>query len=61
MSFFVTVKDAGRVGYLAGPFRTHGEALAKVERARELAETVPGADWRWVDDDDGEWITEVAT
>jgi len=39
--YYVTVSDAGRVGFLAGPYDTHVEALAKVDEAAERAE---GAD-----------------
>lgn len=35
--FFVTVADAGRVGYLLGPYETHDEAIAEVDRAKSLA------------------------
>lgn len=35
--FYVTVVDGGRTGYLLGPFATHGEALANVERGKALA------------------------
>ncbi len=33
MSYYVTVQDGGRTGFLAGPFRRHGDAL----RTRHLA------------------------
>lgn len=36
--FYVTVQDAGRTGFLLGPYDTHTEALGKVERGRGLAE-----------------------
>lgn len=36
-AYYVTVVDAGRVGYLAGPFRTHEGALAAVDKCQELA------------------------
>jgi hypothetical protein len=35
--FFVTVRDAGRTGFLLGPYQSHGEALKNVERGREAA------------------------
>lgn len=35
--FYVTVVDGPRVGYLAGPFATHDEALTRVDDARKLA------------------------
>lgn len=37
MEYFVSVRDAGRTGYLLGPYRDHQAALANVERARNLA------------------------
>lgn len=43
--YYVTVVDAGRVGYLLGPYDTHVEALANVERARGLAEGVDPRAW----------------
>ena len=40
--YYVGIKDAerGRVGYLLGPYDTHGEALANVKRAGDMAEDV---------------------
>ena len=35
--FYVTVTDAGRTGWLLGPYSTHEEALDNVERGRALA------------------------
>jgi len=35
--YYVSVRDAGQVGYLAGPFLTHPEALTQVDRVREHA------------------------
>lgn len=35
-NYFVTCIDAGRVWYMAGPYKTHEEALAKVDAAREI-------------------------
>lgn len=35
--FFVTVRNDSRVGYLAGPFETHQEALDAVPQAKSLA------------------------
>lgn len=32
--YYVTVQDDPRVGFLAGPFETHAEALAVVEAAK---------------------------
>jgi hypothetical protein len=37
-SYYVTVQDDGRTGFLLGPFKTHEEALAQVNRARDLAD-----------------------
>lgn len=36
--YYVTVRDAGRHGYLLGPYDTHEEALENVDRGRKLAE-----------------------
>lgn len=38
MSYYVTVQDNGRVGYLAGPYKRHGDALAMVGPAKKLAQ-----------------------
>lgn len=35
--FYVTVQDAGRTGFLLGPYDTRADALANVERGRRLA------------------------
>ena len=40
MSYYVTVQDNGRSGFLAGPFRTHGDALRMVEPTRKAAREV---------------------
>lgn len=34
--FYVTVKDAGRTGWLTGPYDTHGQALADVADVRRM-------------------------
>jgi hypothetical protein len=34
--FYVTVIDGPRTGYLLGPYKTHGEALANVRRGELL-------------------------
>lgn len=36
--YYVTVRDAGRTGWLLGPYDTHALALENVERGRRLAE-----------------------
>lgn len=36
--FYVSVKDAGRSGFLLGPYDTHEEAKQNVERGREMAQ-----------------------
>lgn len=36
--FYVTVKDAGRTGFLLGPFADIREALANVKRGSDLAQ-----------------------
>lgn len=43
--YYVTVRDAGRVGFLLGPYATHEEALASVERGRDLAEKSDPYSW----------------
>jgi len=35
--FYVTVRDRAKSGFLLGPYATHGEALANVDRARREA------------------------
>ena len=35
--FYVTVVDAGRRGFLLGPFDSHEEAKSNIERGRDLA------------------------
>jgi len=43
--FYVTVRNAARVGFLAGPYRTKRAAERKVDAARERANA---ADlWSW--------------
>ncbi len=36
--YYVTVRDAGKHGFLLGPYDTHEEALENVDRGRTLAE-----------------------
>ena len=44
--FFVSVLDAARTGYLLGPYATHAEALANVDRGRKLADAAdPRSPW----------------
>lgn len=39
LRFFVTcIREPALVAWLLGPYRTHAEALANVDRGRELAE-----------------------
>jgi hypothetical protein len=38
--FYVTVKRGEQTGFLLGPYETHEEALANVDRARQLAHDV---------------------
>lgn len=40
--YFVTCRDAGRVGFAAGPYPTHAAALADLEEVRTLAEELDG-------------------
>jgi len=35
--YYVTVRDADRVGFLAGPYDTHDEALSRVDDAARRA------------------------
>jgi hypothetical protein len=35
--FYVTVRSGSRVGYLLGPYASHADALASVDRARLFA------------------------
>lgn len=37
LGYYVTVVNGQRVGWLLGPYRTHGEAEGEVDRGRELA------------------------
>lgn len=43
--YYVTAIDAGRVFLMAGPYSTHPEALADVDRARDIANTHDGRAW----------------
>ena len=36
-AYYVTMRRAARVAFLAGPYETHDEALAKVKAATDLA------------------------
>lgn len=36
--FYVTVRDAGRTGFLLGPYDDYRDALANVKRGSKLAE-----------------------
>lgn len=40
MSYYVTVVDGPRVGFLAGPYRTHGGALRAVDDVQRAARQV---------------------
>jgi len=35
--YYVSVRDGNRTGYLLGPYPTHADALANVERGKGLA------------------------
>jgi hypothetical protein len=43
--YYVTVRNGDRTGWLLGPYRTHREALANVERGDELA--CEADRWAW--------------
>lgn len=36
--YYVTIRDANRVGYLLGPYESHVDALNAVDHGRSLAE-----------------------
>ena len=38
--YYVSVRDGGRTGLLAGPFAKHAEAILLVDEARRVAEQV---------------------
>jgi hypothetical protein len=39
-AFYVTVQDAGKTGFLAGPFKNHEYALQWVDKTRKIAEEI---------------------
>lgn len=39
-AYYVTVKRGSRTGWLLGPYRTHDEAIARVELAEAIAERI---------------------
>ena len=43
--YYVSAKDAGSHWLMAGPYRTHAEALADVDRARNIADEHDGRAW----------------
>lgn len=43
--YYVTVRDAGRTGFLAGPYKTKKAAEAKVDTARKRAHEADP--WSW--------------
>lgn len=43
--YYVTVRDARRTGFLAGPFAHQRQAAAAVERTKEAAYEVDGYAW----------------
>ena len=40
--YWITVRDAGRVGFAAGPYQTHAAALADVDTVRDIAYHLDG-------------------
>lgn len=45
-AYYVSVRQPGKYGLLLGPYATHGEALANVERAtRFVVDRDPRAHW----------------
>ena len=47
IGYYVTVKDGPRTGFLLGPYDTHAEALANVERGEVLAMETDNATRTW--------------
>lgn len=47
IGYYVTVKDGPRTGFLLGPYDTHAEALAQVERGEKLAMQTDNATRTW--------------
>ena len=46
MAYFVTIQEGRRTGFMAGPYRTHGAALAAVEPVRQaVVARRPEAHW----------------
>lgn len=43
--YYVTAVDAGQVYYMAGPYQTHAEALALVDKALNIADKRDGRAW----------------
>ena len=43
--YYVTAVDAGKVFYMAGPYQTHREALADVDKALHIAYKHDGRAW----------------
>ncbi len=45
-AYYVTIQDAGRSAFVAGPYASHGEAEADLELVRNLGEALdPRAVW----------------
>jgi hypothetical protein len=47
VGFYVTVRNGSRKGFLLGPYETHGEALANVDRSRRHVEDHHAYAWGW--------------
>lgn len=45
VGYYVTAVNGKKTSYLLGPYRTHAEALANVERGRRLA--CEADTWAW--------------
>ena len=44
-AYYVSAVDAGHVFLMAGPYQTHADALADVDKALEIADSKDGRSW----------------
>lgn len=44
-NYYVTCRDAGNSWFMAGPYTTHAEALANVDKAMHIANNIDGKAW----------------
>ena len=45
--YYVSVRNGPKYGLLLGPYFTHAEALANVERGTQLAMSTDNETWTW--------------